>query len=165
MLHIPKFQIFSTESNTETVVYCSLQPFTEKRLFMSIFFNKVAGLQPKKGLHQRCFQPVCLIFQNMFAWGLLLLNTIYFLCCIDLISKMLWLSLNIFRETTESLANSCFWKPQTTSQFIADKTSDTSKMSLQIRSSRPTVQSFLKIMVCKTSQVSQESISDVVTFS
>ena len=36
-----------------------LLPFTEKRLFMSIFFNKVADLQPKKRLRQRCF-PVSL---------------------------------------------------------------------------------------------------------
>ena len=36
-----------------------LQPFTEKSLFMSIFFTKVADRKPEKRLHQRCF-PVSL---------------------------------------------------------------------------------------------------------
>ena len=33
---------------SEAVVHMCLQSFAEKRLFMSIFFTKVAGLQPKK---------------------------------------------------------------------------------------------------------------------
>ena len=52
--HKPTFQIFFTESNirylpkSEAAVHRCLQPFIEKRLFMSIFFTKVAGLQSKK---------------------------------------------------------------------------------------------------------------------
>ena len=67
--------MFSTESNmmvkvvrylpkSEAAVHGCLQPFTEKRLFMSIFFTKVAGIQPKKSLRQRCFPVSCKIFQN-----------------------------------------------------------------------------------------------------
>ena len=85
-----------------------------KRLVYKCLFNKVAGLQLKKDFGRDIFSWVCLIFrtlflQNMFGWWLLLLNTIHFLCCIDLISKMLlstlvifWLSLNIFRENNMS---------------------------------------------------------------
>ena len=62
----------------------------------------------------------------------------------------------------ESLVNSCFWKSKTINWFIAHKTSNTSKMVLEIRSSRPAI--FFKIMFCKTSQVSQESVCEV-TFS
>ena len=65
-----KLQILSTKSNAmvkvvrylpklEAAVHRSSEPFTEKRLFMSIFFNKIAGLQPKKRFRQRCF-PVSL---------------------------------------------------------------------------------------------------------
>ena len=66
LLHRPKFQILCTESNmmvknarylpkSEATVHRCLQPFTENGLFMSIFFTKVAGRQPEKRLHQRCF--------------------------------------------------------------------------------------------------------------
>ena len=79
----------------EPAVHRCLQPFTEKRLFMSILFIKVAGLQPKKRLHQRCF-PVSLhnISEHLFCKTRLggdwfCLNTIHFLCCVDLINKML----------------------------------------------------------------------------
>ena len=59
LLHRPKFQIFYTESNvmvkvarylhkSEAAVHRCLQPFIEKRLFMSILFTKVAGLHPKE---------------------------------------------------------------------------------------------------------------------
>ena len=44
---------------SETAVRKCLQLFTEKHLFISIFFAKVTGLQPKKRLHQRSF-PVSL---------------------------------------------------------------------------------------------------------
>ena len=40
---------------SEAAVHTFLQPFTGKGRFMSIFINKVAGLQPKKRLHRRCF--------------------------------------------------------------------------------------------------------------
>ena len=70
LLHRPKFQIFSAESNmmfkvvrylsnSEAAVCRCLQPFKEKSFFMSIFFTKAAGLQPKARLRQRCF-PVSL---------------------------------------------------------------------------------------------------------
>ena len=74
----PKFQMFSTESNmmvrvvkylpkSEAAVRRCLQPFTEKRFFVSIFFTKVAGLQPKeKNPARDVFLWVCLIFQNTF---------------------------------------------------------------------------------------------------
>ena len=126
LFHRPKFQIFSTESNimvkvvrylpkSETAVYKCLLPFKQKRLFMSILFTKVAGLQPKeKNSTRDVFLWVCLIFQNAFLrntfwWWLHLLNAIHFLCCVDLISKMLlstlalfWLSINISRGNTVS---------------------------------------------------------------
>ena len=44
--HLPK---------SEAAVHRCLQPFTEKRLFISIFFTKVTGLQPKKRLRQMSF--------------------------------------------------------------------------------------------------------------
>ena len=99
---------------SEAVVHMCLQSFAEKRLFMSIFFTKVAGLQPKKKSARDVFLWVCLIFLNTFwrstfGWWLLLLNTNHFLCYVDLISKMLlsslamfWLSLNIPRANTVS---------------------------------------------------------------
>ena len=40
---------------SEAAVHRFLQPLIEKQLFVSIFFNKAAGLQPKKRLRQRCF--------------------------------------------------------------------------------------------------------------
>ena len=40
---------------SEAAVHSWLPPFTEKCLFMSIFFTKVAGLQLKERLRQRFF--------------------------------------------------------------------------------------------------------------
>ena len=70
LLHRPKYQRFPTESNimvkvvtylpkSEAVVRRCSQLFTEKRFFISIFFSKVAGLQPEKRHRQRSF-PVSL---------------------------------------------------------------------------------------------------------
>ena len=100
---------------SEAAVHRCLQPFTEKGLFMSIFFfTKVADLLPKNVSIRDAFQWVCLIIQNSFlqnpfGWWLLLLNTIHFLFCVDFISKMLlstlarfWLSFNISRANTVS---------------------------------------------------------------
>ena len=98
---------------SQPAVHRCLQPFTEKRLFMSILFNKVAGLQPKKRLGRDVFQWVCLIFQNTFFGKHVLVVTAFakhhFLRCVELISKILlstlvmfWLSLNIFRGNTVS---------------------------------------------------------------
>ena len=99
---------FRSRAAKATVHRC-LQPFTEQGLFMSIFFTKITGLQPKQRLRQDFFQWVCLILQNiflqkLFGWWMVLLNTIHFLCWVDLISKILlstlamfWLSLNISR--------------------------------------------------------------------
>ena len=44
---------------SEAVVRRCSQPFTEKHFFISIFFSKVAGLQPEKRLRQINF-PVSL---------------------------------------------------------------------------------------------------------
>ena len=52
-------KVFMYLAKSEAAVHRCLQPFTEKRLFMSIFFSKVAGLQSEKSLRQRCF-PVSL---------------------------------------------------------------------------------------------------------
>ena len=41
--------------DSEAAVHRCLQPFTEKGLFMSIFFTKIAHLKAEKRLHQRCF--------------------------------------------------------------------------------------------------------------
>ena len=125
LLHRPKFQIFSTESNmmvkvvwylpkSEAEVHKCLQPFTEKRLFMSIPFTKFAGLLKKRS------PPEMFSCECAFGWWLLLLNTIQFLCCVDLIIKMLlstlalfWLSLNISRASTIScLLTAVSWSPR-----------------------------------------------------
>ena len=45
--------------DSEADAHRCLQPFTEKDLFMSIFFTEVADQQFSKRLHQRCF-PVSL---------------------------------------------------------------------------------------------------------
>ena len=44
------------KSNSEAYVHRCLKPFTEKGLFMSIFFTEVAHRKPEKRLHRRCFQ-------------------------------------------------------------------------------------------------------------
>ena len=70
LLHRPKFQIFSTESNmmvkvvrylpkSEADVHRCLQPSTEKRLFMTIVFTKIAGLQLKKETPPEMFSCDC----------------------------------------------------------------------------------------------------------
>ena len=53
--------------------------------------------------------PEQIFLRNTFGWWLFLLNTIHCLCCVDLISKMLflnvamfWLSLNISRANIAS---------------------------------------------------------------
>ena len=117
LLHRPKLQVFCSESNmvvkdvrylskSEAAVHKCLQPFTEKGLFKIIFLLNL----------QACslFQWVCLIFQNSFlakhVWVLAAsAKYTHFLCCIDLISKMLlstlamfWLSLNFSRVNTVS---------------------------------------------------------------
>ena len=104
------------------------QPFTGNyNAYRKVLIYEVAGLQPKKDTGIDVFlwvslQPLwyfrTLFLQNMFGWPLLLLNTIHYLCYIDLISKMLpptlvmfWLSLNIFmRKHCGSLVSRCFWK-------------------------------------------------------
>ena len=152
---------FYTESNmmtkvvrylpkSEAAVHRCWQLFTVKRLFMSIFFNKVASLQPNKRLQQKCFLWVCLIFQNTFFQTHLggdcfcsipfyLLRqphqqnvTLHF-------GYVLIVSKHIQIVHYESLVNSCFWKSKTISWFVADKTSDKSMMLLEIRRCRPAV--------------------------
>ena len=88
------------------------QVFTAVGWFIS-FLLKSQTDSLKKDPTRDVFQWNCLIFQNcflrnMFGWWLLL-NTIHFLCCVDLISKMLLLtlailllSLNIFKVNTMS---------------------------------------------------------------
>ena len=41
-------KVFRYLPKSETAVHRCLQRFTEKRFFMSVFFNNVAGLQLKK---------------------------------------------------------------------------------------------------------------------
>ena len=80
----PKFQMFSTESvmmvkvvsylaKLEAAVHRCLQPFIEKRLFMNVFFNKVAGLQFRKRLSKDVSCKFAsyfrtLFLQNTFGW-------------------------------------------------------------------------------------------------
>ena len=136
--HKPTFQIFFTESNirylpkSEAAVHRCLQPFIEKRLFTSTFLPKLQAYSLKK-------TPPEMFLWNIFGSWLLLLNTIHFLCFLDLISKMFPPTLAFQSKQCESLVNSCFWKFKTISWFIADKSSDTSKKFLEIRSSRPAV--------------------------
>ena len=120
MLHRPKFQIFSTQSNIMVKVVRYLpkqkQPFTgaysrlqNKAYSWVSFLPKLQAYNLKKDSVRDFFQWVCLILQNiflqkLFGWWMVLLNTIHFLCWVDLISKILlstlamfWLSLNISR--------------------------------------------------------------------
>ena len=137
--------------DSEADVHRCLQPFTEKDLFIS-FLLKSQTDSLKKESTRDVFQYSCLIFQhfflrNTFGWWLLLLNTIHFLCCVDLISKMflltlalLWLSLNIFKVNTVShLWTAVPGSPRQLVDFFADKTSNTFKMFLEIRNSLPAV--------------------------
>ena len=48
-------KVFRYLPKSEAAVHRFLEPLIEKQLFVSIFFNKVAGLQSKKRLRQRCF--------------------------------------------------------------------------------------------------------------
>ena len=111
---------------SEAAVHRGLQPFTEKALFMSIIFAKVAGLQSKgKKLHQITFsRSVPNVSENFFCetW-LLLLNAIYFLCYVDFISKMIlstlalfWLSLHISRANIVSHLSTTV--SESSSQFV-----------------------------------------------
>ena len=78
---------------SETAVHRRLQSFTEKRLFMSFFLNKVAGLHPKKDTGRDVFLWVCLIFQKTFygkhIWLVNASAKYHFFSCINLISKIL----------------------------------------------------------------------------
>ena len=135
---------------------------------MSILFNKVASLQPKKRLLWGC-----VIFQNAFlvkhVWVVTGSAKYYFLSCINLISKMLlstlvmfWLSLNIFRANTVSR----LWTAVSGSfrelvdLLLIKQPRDKLKMLLENRSSRPAV--FFKNYILWT-QVSQESICNGIT--
>ena len=77
LLYRSKFQIFCRELNimikvvrylpkSEAAIHKCLQSVTEKGLFMSISFTKVAVLQPEKRPHQRFFPVVYVIFQKSF---------------------------------------------------------------------------------------------------
>ena len=59
-------KVFGYLPKSEAAVYRCLQPFAEKYLFMSIFINKVAGLQLKNDSGRDVFHRVWLIFQNNF---------------------------------------------------------------------------------------------------
>ena len=161
------YLIRSSRSQAFTAVYI-------KRLVYECLFNKVAGLQLKKDSGRDIFSWVCLIFrtlnlQNIVGWWLLLLNTIHFLCCRDLISKMLlstlvifWLSLNIFRENNVSrLWTAVSRSPRQLIDLLLIK----QVICYCYYRSKTIFQQFsLKIMSCKTSQVSHESVCDEAFF-
>ena len=102
---------FSNEIQKQT--FTGIIAVYRKSLFIS-FLLKLQTDSLKKDSTRDIFWWNCLLFQNSFlrsafGWWLLLLNTIHFLCCVDLISKMLrstlaifWLSLNIFKASTVS---------------------------------------------------------------
>ena len=85
------------------------QPFTKKRLFMNIFFAKVAGLhnKEKKSTRDLFLGVVPNVSENFFCetW-LLLLNAIYFFVTLTSSAKwylfLLWLSLQISRANNVS---------------------------------------------------------------
>ena len=96
---------------SEVAVHRILQLFAEKHLFMSIFFNKVAGPSLENNSGRNVYLWVCVIFQSHFfanhVWVVTASAKYHFLCCVDFISKMLfstlvmfWLSLNILRANT-----------------------------------------------------------------
>ena len=101
------------------------QPFTgacsrlQNKAYSWVFFlPKLQAYSLNKDSVRDFFQWVCLILQNIFlqkllGWWMVLLNTIHFLCWVDLISKILlstlamfWLSLNISRTNMVS----CLWR-------------------------------------------------------
>ena len=100
-----------------------LQPFTEKGLFMSIFFTKVADRRPEERLHQRCF-PVSLpnITVPFFANHVWVVTASAKYHSFSLLHQPhqqsvtldLGYILIIFKyfqsKHCESLVNSCFWK-------------------------------------------------------
>ena len=100
-----------------------LQPFTEKGLFMSIFFTKVADRRPEERLHQRCF-PVSLpnITEPFFANHVWVVTASAKYHSFSLLHRPhqqnvtldLGYILIIFKyfqsKHCESLVNSCFWK-------------------------------------------------------
>ena len=102
-------------AKSKTTADRSLQALTEKRLFMSVFYNKVAGLQPKKKKPwQKCFSvSLSLISEHFFQNNIWLVTAsakCHFLCCIDLNCKillltliLLWSSLNICGENASRL--------------------------------------------------------------
>ena len=111
-------------SKSEAAVHRCLQPFTEKRLFASIFFTKVADLQPKKSLRQRCF-PTSLpniseyLLTAKQVWVVtapskyhsfsLLLRPHHQNVTLDL-GYVLIIFKYFQSKQRESLVNSCFWK-------------------------------------------------------
>ena len=119
---------------------------------MSIFFTKVAGVQLKKDPSRDVFLWLCLILQNTFFAKHIWVVTASAKChSFSLLRRPhyqnatldLGYVLNIFKyfqsKHCESLVNSCSWKSKTINWFIADKTSNTSKIFLEIRSCRPAV--------------------------
>ena len=96
LLHRPKFQIFSIESNIMVKVVRYLpkqkQPTTgaysrlQKTAYSWVsFLPKLQAYILNKDSVRDFFQWVCLILQNiflqnLFGWWMVLLNTIYFLC-------------------------------------------------------------------------------------
>ena len=143
---------------------------------MSIFFIKVAGLQHKKNTPPEMFSSEFAQYfrtrflRKTFGWWLLLLNTIHFLCCTELISKMLlstlamfWLSLNINRANTVSrLSTAVPGSPRHLVDLLLIKQAIRPKYSW--KSEAVDQQFYLKIMFCKTSKVSQEGICDEASF-
>ena len=61
-------KVFKYLPKSKVAVHSCLQPFTEKRLFMSVFFTKVTDLQPKKRLRQRCFPASLPIISEHFFY-------------------------------------------------------------------------------------------------
>ena len=150
----------SRRSHVFTAIY-------RKRL-IHIFFTKIAGGQPEKRLHQWCFlvklPNISELFFAKHVWVVTAsakYHSFFLLRWPHQQNVTLDLSyiLIIFKyfqsKHCESLVNSCFWKTKTISWFFTDKTSNTFKMFLEIKSSRPAV----------FSKFSLERICDEVIFS
>ena len=112
--------------DSETDVHRCLQPCTEKSLFMSIFFTKVADRKLEKRPHQRCF-PVSLpnIAEHFFAKHVWVVTASTKFRSFSLLHRPhqqnvtldLGYILIIFKyfksKQCQLLVNSCFWKSQT----------------------------------------------------
>ena len=134
---------------TLTGVYSGLQ---KKAYSWVSFFTKFADWETKKRLHQRFF-PVSLpniteFFFVKHVWAVTASAKYHSFSLMhrphqQYVTLDLGYILIIFKyfqsKHCESLVNSCFWKSYTISWFFADKSSNTSKMFLEIRSSRPAV--------------------------